>query len=73
MPYSETVGIYTYSLREGIEDGFLAPYRFHRVVTTWNAAGWRPSKSDLDRYGPETGENSLRNYLEVKAVVTAAG
>ncbi len=43
--------IYTYSLRQGIEDGFLAPYRVHRVVTQWDAAGWRPSKDDLDRYG----------------------
>lgn len=43
--------IYTYSLRQGIEDGFLAPYRVHRVVTTWDAAGWRPSTGELDRYG----------------------
>jgi type I restriction enzyme R subunit len=43
--------IYTYSLRQGIEDGFLAPYRVHRVITEWDAAGWRPSKGDLDRYG----------------------
>ena len=43
--------IYTYSLRQGIEDGFLAPYRVHRVVTEWDAAGWRPSTGDLDRYG----------------------
>ncbi|MBI5315144.1 MAG: DEAD/DEAH box helicase family protein [Nitrospirae bacterium] len=43
--------IYTYSLRQGIEDGFLAPYRVHRVVSTWDAAGWRPSKDDRDRYG----------------------
>ncbi|MAT73452.1 MAG: DEAD/DEAH box helicase [Planctomycetaceae bacterium] len=43
--------IYTYSLRQGIADGFLAPYRVHRVVTTWDAAGWRPSQGDLDRYG----------------------
>ena len=43
--------IYQYSLRQGIDDGFLAPYRVHRVVTTWDAAGWRPSKDDLDRYG----------------------
>lgn len=43
--------LYEYSLRQGIEDGFLAPYRVHRVVTEWDAAGWRPSKSDLDRYG----------------------
>lgn len=40
-----------YSLRQGIDDGFLAPYRVHRVVTEWDAAGWRPSQGDLDRYG----------------------
>ena len=45
--------IYQYSLRQGIEDGFLAPYRVHRVITEWDAAGWRPSKDDLDRYGRE--------------------
>ena len=45
--------IYTYSLRDGIDDGFLAPYRVHRVVTTVDAAGWRPSKGDVDRYGRE--------------------
>jgi type I restriction enzyme R subunit len=43
--------VYEYSLRQGIEDGFLAPYRVHRVITEWDAAGWRPSKDDLDRYG----------------------
>jgi type I restriction enzyme, R subunit len=45
--------IYEYSLRQGIDDGFLAPYRVHRVITEWDAAGWRPSKADLDRYGRE--------------------
>ena len=45
--------IYTYSLRQGIEDGFLAPYRVHRVITTYDAAGWRPSQGELDRYGRE--------------------
>jgi type I restriction enzyme R subunit len=43
--------IYQYSLRQGIEDGFLAPYRVHRIISEWDAAGWRPSKDDLDRYG----------------------
>jgi type I restriction enzyme R subunit len=43
--------IYEYSLRQGIDDGFLAPYRVHRVITEWDAAGWRPSKDELDRYG----------------------
>ena len=43
--------IYTYSLRQGIDDGFLAPYRVHRVVSAWDATGWRPNKDELDRYG----------------------
>ena len=43
--------VYTYSLRQGIEDGFLAPYRVHRVITSVDAAGWRPSKDELDRFG----------------------
>ncbi len=45
--------LYTYSLKQGIEDGFLAPYRVHRVVSTVDAAGWRPSKGEMDRYGRE--------------------
>lgn len=45
--------IYTYSLKQGIEDGFLAPYRVHRVVTDVDATGWRPSKDEVDRYGRE--------------------
>src|SRR5438067_1066828 len=45
--------LYTYSLRQGIDDGFLAPYRVHRIVTTWDAAGWRPSQDELDRFGRE--------------------
>lgn len=43
--------VYTYSLRRGIDDGFLAPYRVHRIVTDVDATGWRPSKDELDRYG----------------------
>lgn len=43
--------IYTYSLKQGIDDGFLAPYRVHRVVTEVDATGWRPTKGQLDRYG----------------------
>jgi type I restriction enzyme R subunit len=45
--------LYKYSLRQGIDDGFLAPYRVHRVVTEWDAAGWRPSQGELDRFGRE--------------------
>lgn len=43
--------IYTYSLKQGIEDGFLAPYRVHRIVTHYDAVGYRPSKGELDRLG----------------------
>ncbi len=43
--------VYTYSLRKGIDDGFLAPYRVHRIVPNVDATGWRPSKGELDRYG----------------------
>jgi len=43
--------VYEYSLRQGIEDGFLAPYRVHRVITDVDAIGWRPTKGELDRYG----------------------
>ncbi len=43
--------IYTYSLSQGIDDGFLAPYRVHRIVTSIDATGWRPAPGTLDRYG----------------------
>lgn len=52
--------IYQYSLRQGIDDGFLAPYRVHRVVTQWDAAGWRPSKDEVDRYGREIPDDEYR-------------
>ncbi len=52
--------VYTYSLRQGIEDGFLAPYRVHRVITTVDAAGWRPSKEELDRYGREVPDDEYQ-------------
>ena len=52
--------VYTYSLRQGIEDGFLAPYRVHRVITTVDAAGWRPSKDELDRFGREVPDDEYQ-------------
>lgn len=42
--------VYTYSLREGIEDGFLAPFRVISI-TTDIADGWRPIKGQRDIYG----------------------
>lgn len=43
--------LYAYSLRQGIDDGFLAPYRVHRIITDVDATGWRPSQDEMDRYG----------------------
>lgn len=45
--------MFTYSLAQGIEDGFLAPYRVRRVVLSPDADGWAPSQGQLDRYGRE--------------------
>lgn len=45
--------LYEYSLAQGIGDGFLAPYRVHRVITDYDAAGWRPTRGQLDRFGRE--------------------
>ncbi|AKB75312.1 Type I restriction-modification system, restriction subunit R [Methanosarcina lacustris Z-7289] len=43
--------IYTYSLKQGIEDGFLAPYRVVRFDLDRDLQGWRPEKGKVDRYG----------------------
>lgn len=40
-----------YSLKDGISDGFLAPYRVYRVVSSVDATGWRPEAAQTDRYG----------------------
>ena len=48
--------IYTYSLKDGIDDGFLAPYRVQRVVPSVDATGWRPTPGELDRFGREIPE-----------------
>jgi type I restriction enzyme R subunit len=45
--------IYTYSLKQGIEDGFLAPYRVLRVVLDVDAHGVQIDKGILDRFGRE--------------------
>ena len=45
--------IYTYSLRQGIDDGFLAPYKVVRIDLDKDLTGWRPEKGMLDKYGNE--------------------
>ena len=43
--------VYTYSLKEGIEDGFLAPYKVIRVDLDIDALGWRPEDGQVDNKG----------------------
>lgn len=45
--------LYTYSLKQGIEDGFLAPYRVIKVAINKDVHGYRPSKGEKDKYGNE--------------------
>lgn len=45
--------VYTYSLKQGIEDGFLAPYKVIKVHIDVDVQGYRPEKGDTDRDGNE--------------------
>ncbi len=45
--------IYTYSLKQGIADGFLAPYRVYRVIPDVDASGLQIDPGVLDRFGRE--------------------
>ena len=45
--------IYTYSLKQGIDDGFLAPYKVLRVGLDRDLEGWRPTAGQHDIYGFE--------------------
>lgn len=52
--------IYTYSLKEGIEDGFLAPFKVINVMTDIGE-GWRPRKGQCDIYGNEIEDRIYTN------------
>lgn len=45
--------IYTYSLKDGIDDGFLAPYKVIRVATDVDTFGYRPEEGETDDAGNE--------------------
>ena len=45
--------VYTYSLKQGIDDGFLAPYRVVRIALNVDAEGWRPGQGKTDKDGHE--------------------
>ena len=43
--------VYIYSLRQGIDDGFLAPYKVVRIDIDRDLQGWRPSRGQTDKHG----------------------
>lgn len=55
--------VYTYSLKQGIQDGFLAPYKVVRISTTVDE-GWRPTEGLQDKYGHEIEDQiyNLKDY-----------
>ena len=56
--------IYTYSLRQGIEDGFLAPFKVVQVSLDIDQEGWTPDSGETDDYGQliEEREYNLRDF-----------
>jgi type I restriction enzyme R subunit len=60
--------IYTYSLKQGIDDGFLAPYRVVRIGLNIDLEGWRPSKGKLDKEGNPV-EDRIYNRRDFDRVI----
>jgi len=56
--------IYKYTLKQGIEDGFLAPYKVVRIDIDKDLQGWRPSKGQLDKNG-EVIEDRIYNQQDM--------
>lgn len=70
--------IYTYSLGQGIDDGFLAPYKVIRIGLDKDLDGWRPELGQTDKYGNviEDREYNQRDFdrnliLEQRTAVVA--
>ncbi len=55
--------IYTYSLKQGIADGFLAPYKVVKVTLDIDAEGWRPPKGFKDKFGNPV-EDRIYNQVD---------
>lgn len=56
--------VYTYSLKQGIEDGFLAPYKVIKVGLDVDLEGWRPEKGkkDIQGYEVEDRQYNQKDY-----------
>ncbi len=64
--------IFEYSLAQGIEDGFLAPYRVRRVVLSPDAHGWAPDQGQLDLFGQAIPEGlyTTKDFERVVSLLT---
>jgi type I restriction enzyme, R subunit len=64
--------IFEYSLAQGIDDGFLAPYRVRRVVLSPDAHGWAPTQGQLDLFGNEIpeGQYTTKDFERVVSLLT---
>ncbi len=64
--------IFEYSLAQGIDDGFLAPYRVRRVVLSPDAHGWAPDEGQLDLFGKEVpdGLYTTKDFERVVSLLT---
>ena len=56
--------VYTYTLKQGIEDGFLAPYKVVRIDIDKDLQGWRPSKGQADKNG-QLIEDRIYNQIDM--------
>ncbi len=56
--------VYTYTLKQGIEDGFLAPYKVVRIDIDRDVQGWRPSKGQVDKNG-QVIEDRVYNQIDM--------
>ena len=54
--------LYTYSLRQGIDDGFLAPYKVVKVTLDIDAEGWRPPAGFKDKEGKSVEDRLYNRY-----------
>jgi type I restriction enzyme, R subunit len=60
--------VYSYSLKQGIRDGFLAPYKVVKVHIDRDVEGYRPEKGQLDREGEEV-EDRIYNVMDFDRVL----
>lgn len=56
--------VYSYTLKQGIDDGFLAPYKVVRIDIDRDVQGWRPSKGQVDDKGQPI-EDRVYNQIDM--------